>query len=61
MDKGLFELDSDEEVLTICRLLPKCKYFEVYVVVIRALSQENSIPTVDPQPAHSQPTFPTYC
>ncbi|KAL8119681.1 hypothetical protein AgCh_016971 [Apium graveolens] len=32
MDKGLFELDSDDELMVMCYLIPKSRSVEVYVV-----------------------------
>ena len=48
MKEGLYELESDDDVMTMCQLMPKCKYFEVYVSVIKPLSQvsENDDPSL---------------
>lgn len=58
MEMGVFELDCDEEVLTMCSLLPSYKYFEVYVVVILPLNQEPA--SVDPHLSDIQFETQTY-
>lgn len=42
MERGLFDLVNDDEVMTMCNLMPSCKYFELYVVVTPPLSQETA-------------------
>lgn len=41
MKKDIFELHN-EKFLTMCSLIPSCKYFKFYVVLIRPLSQATS-------------------
>lgn len=39
MDRGLFELQSDDELLLMCAMMPKAKYVEIYSTTIAPLSE----------------------
>lgn len=42
IEKGLFKLETDTDVMIMCSPLPKCKFVEIYSTCITLLSQENT-------------------
>ena len=50
MDKGLFKIDSDNELMLMCTLMPAERYVDVYVVnspPLALVPQDSSQPHLD--------------